>query len=59
MAKRPISDLTRALDIVDILEGTIARHDSLIAALLDRVDDIERRLGQLPPSRPPSRHEAG
>ena len=46
MDKRPISDLRRALDIIDRLEDTTALHDRLISSLIDRVEAIERRLEQ-------------
>ena len=46
MAKRPIGDILRALDIVDKLERMTTAHDDLLTAMLDRLDAIERRLDQ-------------
>lgn len=46
MAKRPISDILRALDVVDQLERLALVHDELIKSLKDRVDMIEKRLDE-------------
>ena len=47
MAKRPISDLLRALDVVDKLERQVLVHDEQIRLLEERMDVIERRLNQV------------
>jgi hypothetical protein len=42
-----IDDLIGALETVRILQDTVGKHDRLLTAILDRLDEIGRRLDEI------------
>lgn len=47
MPKRTIDDLIAAIDAVRVLEQTVAKHDQAIEKIVDKLDEIQRRLDRL------------
>ncbi len=47
MPKRTIDELIAAIDAVQILEGTVAKHDQAIEKIVNKLDQIQRRLDDL------------
>jgi hypothetical protein len=45
--KRTIDELLAAMDAVELLKNAIARHDTALQHVLDRLISVERRLATL------------
>lgn len=44
MAKRTIDELLAAVETVAILKDTVAKHDETLARILDKLEQLERRV---------------
>ncbi len=47
MARTTIDDLLAALDTIKILQDTVAKHSQAFAKIIDKFDEIEKRLAAL------------
>jgi uncharacterized protein Yka (UPF0111/DUF47 family) len=48
VAKTTIDELLAAIELVRILQQTIGKHDQAIAQIIDRIEQVEKRLDDLP-----------
>jgi hypothetical protein len=42
--KTPIADLLEALKSLKSLQETVGKHDEVLSRILDRLDDIDKRI---------------
>jgi uncharacterized coiled-coil protein SlyX len=56
--KRTIDELLAAIEAVQVLQQTVAKHDQAIEKLIDKLDEILRRLDSQPHQRPGSASRA-
>ncbi len=53
MAKTTIDELLATIELVRILQQTIGKHDRAIAQIIDKLEQVERRLDKLAGLKPP------
>lgn len=47
MAKRSIDELLAALEAIDILNGTVAKHDDMLTRIVAKLRQLEERVAAL------------
>jgi hypothetical protein len=47
VTKRTIDDLLKAIERLDDLQATLAKHDTLFGKILDKLEEMDRRLDLL------------
>ncbi len=53
MAKTTIDELLATIELVRILQQTIGKHDQAITQIIDKIEQVERRLDELAKLQPP------